>query len=289
MACLTNYAEMENGVVIGTRSRGAIVTDWLMGKDGHHETPKSFEQHLQGTGQLKETGGFVLIYGQLQDVVAHCADNSEGGEHKNKSNGLFILSNRPTRSAELSHIVTAPNETIAVSNAPFGDRSWPKLVDGETLLLDAIKSSVEAKDSKDELIERLMAVLSNDKIPWCDGSEDTETFLRHMKSSVCVRKIPLQGSSTGIIGNQPKPTAAPSRAESPGHHHIYEGEPEKSTNPETGENITSEGYATTQQTVILVSREGEVTYAERTLWDADGKRIPDCIRDRGFTFKIENC
>ncbi len=279
---------MENGVVIGTRSRGAIVTDWLMGTEGHHETPKTFEQHLQGTGQLKDTGGFVLIYGQLQDVLARCANSSEDHEHNNNSGGLFILSNR-TRSAELSQIVTGPDETIAVSNAPFGDRSWPKLVDGETLLLNAIKSSVDAKDSRDQLIERLMAVLSDDKIPQCYGSEDTETFLRHMKSSVCVRKIPLQGSSTGIIGSQAKPTIAPVQAESPGHHHIYEGEPAKSTNSETGENITSEGYATTQQTVIMVSQESEVTYAERTLWDTDGKRIPDCDKDRVFTFKIENC
>ena len=46
-------------------------------------------------------------------------------------------------------------------------------------------------------------------------------------------------------------------------------------------------YGTQKQTVVLVSLEGQVTFVERTLYDATGREtsVPD--RDRAFRFHIE--
>ena len=50
---------------------------------------------------------------------------------------------------------------------------------------------------------------------------------------------------------------------------------------------TSGIYGTQKQTVILVDREGKVTFVERTLYDHEGKPVKGGKEDRRFDFQIE--
>jgi uncharacterized protein with NRDE domain len=47
------------------------------------------------------------------------------------------------------------------------------------------------------------------------------------------------------------------------------------------------GYGTQKQTVILVNQNGSVKYVERTLYNQQGKSIPQKERDKVFEFEIE--
>lgn len=294
IACLTNYHENDEKVVVGAQSRGAIVNGWLKSEGGSDETADEFAKRLLENGELKGTGGFILMYGRLQDVVAgrkpgFDGDESAGqtgqtsnGVHDAQLKGLSVLSNRMTVGSALPHLITKPGETIAVSNAPFGDRSWPKVPDAETQLSDAVSASVNAKESKEELIERLIGVLNSDKMPEWDGKEDWKKYTRKMEGSVFLRKIPLHGPQSTAIGGEG--IATPLRRDSPNPSKISDGTPAGSG---TATPKGQRGYGTTKQTVITVDKEGELTYVERTLWDEKERWLSNDERDRVFSFKIE--
>ena len=133
-----------------------------------------------------------------------------------------------------------------------------------------------------------MNALSDDKIPHFGDSENTKTYVQCMKSSIYIRKIYLERSDTGIINTDTKATGPSIQIDSPDLRKISEGELGCCAGAGIGTQRTTRGYATTKQTVIIVSREGELTYVERTLWDEQENWIPNCERDRMFTFKIED-
>lgn len=237
-------------------------------------------------GELKGTGGFILMYGRLQDVVAGrttgaqsagLAAPASNGIHSAELKGLSVLSNRMTVGSTLPHIINKAGETIAVSNAPFGDRSWPKVPDAEAQLSEAVIASVDAKESQEQLIERLIDVLNSDRMPHWDGKEEWKKYTRRMEGSVFLRKIPLHGPQSAAVGSEG--VATPLRRDSPN--------PQKEGGSGTATPKGPRGYGTTKQTVILVNKEGALTYVERTLWDEKERSVPNEERDRVFSFKIE--
>ncbi|KAF4306727.1 hypothetical protein GTA08_BOTSDO05591 [Botryosphaeria dothidea] len=264
IAVLTNFREEGAAIIQDERSRGAIPIAWLNTPPDSDEGTADFAQRLVDEGTLKHVGGFSLLCGCLQDVVQKrdpAAAETNGDAQKR---GLAIISNRTPDVKGLVWLVSASGETHALSNSHYGDRSWPKIVQGEAGTRDAVDASVAAAETKEQLLSRLFDVLSKDTMPRQRNGEQWEIYLRQLRNSIF---IPGIGHDVEMAE---KPADAVAAA----------------TGVETV-SATSGIYGTQKQSVILVDREGEVTFVERTLYDGDGKPVEEGKGDRRFDFQIE--
>ncbi|KAF1828535.1 DUF833-domain-containing protein [Decorospora gaudefroyi] len=253
IAVLTNYREQDQTLVQGALSRGLIPNAWLKSDPAKAETPEDFARRMiEGEG-VKGVGGFSLCYGFMQDVV------------KNHGKGLAIVSNRTPDVDGVIHLLQHPNEIQALSNAAYGDRSWPKVTNGESWTTAAIAASVAAKETRDQLIERLLGILTTDTMPRQKENEEWDMYLNQLRHSIFVPSI--------------------------GRDHLDE---HKMPAHEVGDVVkhkaadaTSGCYGTQKNIIVLCDREGKVTYFERTLFDEDAKPIEKGKGDRIFEFGIE--
>ena len=251
VAVLTNYREEKHDAAIeGTRSRGAIPNAFLKACVGSKETTRQFARRLVEENGANGVGGFSMLYGYLQDVA------------RPGKNGLAIISNRTPDIDGLGWIAQHDNETHALSNTYFGDRTWPKVIDGEYALDAAIGESVELGETQDALIERLFDVLSVDRMPRQKPEEEWDTYLSQLRHSIFIPAIGKNSADT-----MPPPTGDMERSDT---------------------SLTTGVYATQKQTAILVTLSGETTFVERTRFDGNGRPVEKWQGDRRFTFSIED-
>jgi uncharacterized protein with NRDE domain len=254
IAVLTNYREEDEELVQGARSRGLIPNAWLKSDPAAHETPELFaKKMIEGDG-VKGVGGFSLCYGLAQDVV------------KDGKKGLAIISNRTPDAEGVIRIGGAPNETHALSNAAYGDRSWPKVVNGEKWTKAAIQESVANNETREQLVERLLSVLSTDTMPKQKENEEWDMYLNQLRHSVFIPSIGRDG-----LDEMKMPA-----------HEIGDVVKHRAVNATAG------CYGTQKQIVILVDRQGKMFYLERTLFDRDADLIEHGKGDRTFEFQIED-
>lgn len=223
------------------------------------ESTEETARDLIGEG-VDGIGGFSLLFGQLKDVVA--------SKEKNVSAGLAIVSNRSTDLNDIVWLMEKPGDTRALSNSHYGDNTWPKVVHAEQMVEDGVKESVSEKESKEQLIKRLLDILSEDSLPRQENGEEWEIYLRQLRHSIFVP----------AIGNDDL-----EKRKDADQIATANGTPNGTivTSP------TSGIYGTQKQTVILVDKTGNVTFFERTLYDRAGKLIPEGKGDRRFDFQIE--
>lgn len=253
IAVLTNYREEDQSLIEGARSRGLIPNAWLKSDPVEKETAHDFARRMIEEDGVQGVGGFSLCYGFIQDVI------------KDDGNGLAIVSNRTPDVQGVVHLLQQPNETQALSNAAYGDRSWPKVINGESWTRTAINDSLAAGESREELIERLLGILSRDTMPRQKENEEWDMYLNQLRHSVFV---PAIGRDHLEEHKMPK-------------HEVGDVVKEKAAD------ATSGCYGTQKNIVILCNKEGKVTYHERTLYDGDAKPIEKGKGDRVFEFQIE--
>ena len=152
--------------------------------------------------------------------------------------------------------------TEGLSNAAFGNRSWPKVLDGEKLMKAAIRESVADQDTKAELIEKMMRLLSTDALPKRKEGQGWEAFVKELRMSIFIPKL----GGDGMDGMSADDVAA---ARSDQHVQGLSGV-----------------YGTQKQTVLLVDHQGRVTFVERTLYDSDAQPIEASKRDRWYEFDV---
>jgi len=201
---------------------------------------------------VKGVGGFSLVYGFMQDVVKGTA-------------GLGLISNRTPDALGVIHLASKTGETRALSNAAYNDRSWPKAINGEKWTKAAIAKSVEANETRDQLVDRLLEVLSTDTMPRQKENEEWDMYLNHLRHSIFV---PACGKDD--LEQQKMPA-----------HEIGDVVKHKATHETDG------CYGTQKSIVIMVNREGKVFYLERTFFDRDAKPIEKGKGDRAFEYQIE--
>ncbi|KAF1942741.1 DUF833-domain-containing protein [Clathrospora elynae] len=257
IAVLTNYREEDQTIVEGARSRGLIPNAWLKSDPEKKESTEAFAKRMIEEG-VEGVGGFSLCYGFIGHVVKGV---EEGGEAK----GLAIVSNRTPSTDGMIHLLQKPGETHALSNAAYGDRTWPKVINGESWTAAAIASSVAAKESRDQLVERLLAILATDTMPRQKENEEWDMYLNQLRHSIFVPAI--------------------------GRDHLEE---HKMPAHEVGDVVkqkaadaTSGCYGTQKNIVIMCDKEGKVYYLERTLYDEDARPIGKGEGDREFEFVVE--
>ena len=223
------------------------------------DSPKDTEKFIRGlvAGEgLKGVGGFSLVCG-------------------NAGQPLAVISNRTPNIEDVTWIAKQKGETVGLSNAAYGNRSWPKVVRGEELMASAISQSVARKDTKAELIEDMMRLLSIDTLPKQQQGEGLESYIKQLRHSIF---IPAIGGES--INQAPSDAVAAAN----GDRHVHSVDSEKAPRPGAG---TSGVYGTQKQTVVLVDHQGKVTFVERTLYDDEARPITTELRDRIFEFQIE--
>jgi uncharacterized protein with NRDE domain len=251
IAVLTNYREENQDLVQGARSRGLIPNAWLKSDPDSTQTSTDFARQMIEKDGVQGVGGFSLCYGFVQDVA--------------KGEGLVIVSNRTPDVDGVIHLLRSRDETTALSNAAYGDRAWPKVVNGEKWTAEAIAASVAAKETREQLVERLLAVLSVDTMPRQKDNEEWDMYLTQLRHSVF---IPAIGRSHLELHKMPS-------------HEV--GDVVKHKAPDA----TSGCYGTGKQVVILVDKNGQAYYLERTLFDSDAQPIAKGEGDRVFEFQVE--
>jgi uncharacterized protein with NRDE domain len=243
VAVLTNFRE-DGGSVSGTVSRGQMVNAWLTpAADAAPDTETFAEGVVDGEG-ARGTGGFSLVCGRIGEPLA-------------------IVSNRTPNVEGITWVAKNRGETVGLSNAAFGDRSWPKVLDGERLLDDVIERAVEESWSQARLVRQLQELLSTNTLPRRGASEDQRTYFGKLKKSIF---IPLL-AETG----KPEEIAAAKKDEAT-----------------ASEEVTSGAYGTQRQTVLLVDNDDNVSFVERSLYASfeEGESPIPRVEDRAFSFRI---
>ena len=253
IAVLTNYRE--DNQKPSAISRGEIMKKFLTEDSG----TRSFVQDVVDTQIARDAGGFSLVCGQIDEELA-------------------VISNRATSGAEVPWICGSVVQTVGLSNTKFGDRSWPKVVDGERLLLQTIRESMNSKQREDDFIKSLMEVLSDDALTrsGIDGKGGLQKHMMELRNSIL---IPPLGQIDGETIEADEISAAKSEVKA---QVLDQKQHEK-----TARLGMSGIYATHKQTVILVDRQDRVRYIERTLFDNDSRPVKEGNGTVDVTFTIE--
>ena len=217
---------------------------------------KKFIHDLAQADGLKGVGGFSLVCGQIGQPLA-------------------VISNRTPKVKDTAWIAKDKGETIGLSNAAFGNRSWPKVFRGEALLSSAIKQHLLEQRSQASLIEHLFRILDDDMLPRKPNDYPWDSYVQELRKSIFIPAIGGEGAEKA---------RAEDLAASRSDQHVKIEDETKSA--ETKHDIEG-SYGTQKQTIVLVGRQGRVTFVERTLYDVNGGTTAAPDRDRTFQFDIE--
>jgi len=253
IAVLTNFREEGVELIEGARSRGEIPSAYLTVPPDRDESPEQFAYRLIEEDGVHGVGGFSLAFGQLKRLAR---EGEEAGV-------LNFVSNRTPNVQGLKH--SPRRGTWGLSNSHYGDRAWPKVVDGERLLGEVVQADTEGEQELDELIEKCFEVLSTDTLPKKDPDEEFQIYVRQLRHSIFIPAVGGDESGPKISAD----LLAAAREQTP------------------MSKATSGVYGTQRQTVILVDRLGKATFVERTLYDGEANAVAETERDRRFDFDIE--
>lgn len=250
LACLTNFRE-SGAQVYGTKSRGGLPKAFLTLPASSTLSSQEFAQHMIEDMGVCDVGGFSLVFGRLskRNICAH------------EGEGLAIISNRTQDASATTWICGKPGEIQGLSNSHFGDRSWPKVVDGEKRLRNLIQEHTGKRSSREDLLSALFEILSVDTLPPRQHGQDWDTYVYQLRNSIFIPRIgrdELDDSSADDV---------------------------VVTDTDRTTKTDSEAYGTQKQTIILVDHKGTVTYVEKTLYDDHGRPTDDDVQQ--YEFEIE--
>ncbi|EFW13556.1 hypothetical protein D8B26_004196 [Coccidioides posadasii str. Silveira] len=254
IAVLTNYKEASSQAV-GQLSRGEIINSFLeLPPDGSVSTEEYVERLIAG-GEAQLAGGFSLACGSIQGPLA-------------------VVSNRVCAKDGVAWIAKEKGETVVLSNTAFGDCSWAKIRNGERLMKEALHTSYKMGESEDQLVQRLLGLLSTDTLPRLKEGTDVETYIDLLCESIF---IPVIGEEEEDMREEAEICAS----------NIHEKAEVMGNASENHMRYMKGLYGTQKQTVVLVHHSGRVKFFERTLYDDDAKPVPIGKGDRTFEFIAE--
>ncbi|MCJ1414092.1 hypothetical protein MMC32_000417 [Xylographa parallela] len=242
VAVLTNFRD-DVGLIHGSRSRGAMVNAYLTEPTERMLKTEDFVSELINENNISGVGGFSLICGRIGEPLA-------------------VVSNRTSNADGVSWVATKEGQTVGLSNAAFSDRSWPKVLTGESLMEAAITKAVSEDFNEDQLIQEMLALLSRDTLPRLENSEKEEPWISILKYLRLSIFIPL------VAGQAAESSRADEIAAAKSDNQIIVNGPESGM------------YGTQQQTVVLFDHNGQCTFFERNLYGAKD------LMDRKFQFQV---
>lgn len=254
IAVLTNFRE---GVPVPSAvSRGAIIKKFLTEDVGRTE---DFVQNVVNTGVARDAGGFSLVCGRIGEQLA-------------------VLSNRSEPDKPVPWIAGDVVQTVGLSNANFTDRTWEKVLDGERLTVDAINESLKLGESEEQLIERFLTILSTDTLPRNEdlATGGLESYITELRRTILVPPLGRK-SRAGLEGDKLRAAYEPERVQ------VVDG----ADRIEPAVSGVDGIYATQKQSVVLIDKNMNVRFFERTLWDDRSERIEIGKGDVDVRFRLE--
>jgi uncharacterized protein with NRDE domain len=261
IAVLTNFRE-DQPPVPNAVSRGAIIRKFLIEK----QSTEQFVAEVVDSGIARDAGGFSLVCGRL-----------------GRGERLAIVSNRAEKGKAVPWVGGDVVQTVGLSNAAFGNRSWPKVVMGEEMLLDAVRESMEKKENENQMIDRFLDLLSADTLPRHEGKKHggqdaLQAYLPELRKSIFIPPLGRKKSEQ----KAPDPDVVRS-ADVPEAVSVIDGGQEMDSGKPPAVGV----YGTQKQSVVLVRHDGKVRFFERTLWDQQARRIEPGKGDVDITFQVE--
>ncbi|KAL6890677.1 NRDE domain-containing protein [Trichoderma evansii] len=279
LAVLTNYREADSDdaqhPVHGIKSRGRMVNMWLGGLPDEG-VMKGVDELVQDGG-VKGVGGFSMVCSKL----------------KRNHEGIAIVSNRAADVKDVPLVGLEPDGVWGLSNTVYNDpNEWPKVTTGKRLLKEVVAEAAAKKSTEDDLIASLFSVLDTESMPERPAGSSLQEYMNLLKHTIFVppigdelNRVEMEKATAkgrilwADLKNNRRAVEELKQESRPGVT------PSSSPHPPMG---FEEGmYGTQRQTVMLVDNEGNTTYVERALWDANGNEIPRGEGDVVFRFKIE--
>lgn len=276
LAVLTNYRETDTHdvqhPVHGVRSRGKMVTAWLGGLP--KESVKHGVDQLVRNGGVQGVGGFSMVCGKL----------------RRNNEGLAIVSNRAGHANDVPVVGQERGAVWGLSNTVYDEKEeWPKVRLGKQLLTEVVDKVIDGVESQDELVARLFGVLDTDTLPRLQEGANLTEYIQQLKHSIYVPALgdaahreAMAAAAAKGRGLWPSTSAAEQAA---AEQLVGELRPEPDGASAMG--FETGMYGTQRQTVLLVDWQGEVTFVERALWDANGNEVKRGEGDVTFRFKVD--
>lgn len=255
VAVLTNFREDVTPPPTAV-SRGEIIKKFLT----EEWSTEDFVLEAVETGVAKNAGGFSLVCGKAGEQLA-------------------VISNRARDGSDVPWICGDVVQTVGLSNTHFGDRNWPKVVDGEVGLLRTIRENIRDGSNEEDLIKGLLELLSHDSLTTEGfGAEDgLDTHVLKLRNTILVPPL----GRKDLSGMPADEVAAARKTETAKILSTRE------KMQETKQLGVSGIYATQKQTVILFDQENRVRFIEKTLFDDDCEPVRGNDGVVDMTFHVE--
>lgn len=271
VAVLTNYSEPPVAdpahPIHAIRSRGGMVTYWL-GAPEEQSAEETLKKLVEAG--VRSVGGFSMLCGKLRRQGKGIAP-------------LAIVSNRSEHAGDVHWVAGSRGEVAALSNAVYGDADeWPKLQAGKALLSEAVRTAVEEGLDEEGLTERLFGVLDTDTLPLKPDASLTDA-VPVLRQSIFIPPIGDESHRREMEEHRARgKTGWPAADSTP-----VETEGSAADKAVDSMGFATGMYGTQRQTVVLVDWEGNVTYRERALFDANGNKVERGEGDQVLRFKVE--
>ncbi|KAI5948853.1 hypothetical protein KGF57_005251 [Candida theae] len=197
IAVLVNYRDMDTESTMKQVSRGVLPLSYLETTKSDDEWRDSFSMEMQNgnaTLDLKNIGGFTLLYGSLrvnpEDGVDHLNILSNKGHHGR------VFEKSVQQSGGLNSIST--KSTFGMSNSLYND-PWKKVELGERMLKELISASVESSLTQDQLVEECFKLLSHDTYDRAIMKQhDFDVKVLALRNSIFIPPLKREGAESHL-------------------------------------------------------------------------------------------
>ena len=209
------------------------------------------------------TFGFLELLDDLSDVGGFTMVFGNPARQTYPARQMFgVLSNRSEEWKEgrvINVLGKGSKETIGVSNGGFGEPGWKKVDLGREMMMGVVEKDVlrsgEAGgvggSGEKVLVEELFRILSTDTLPKRDVDVGWDGYMKEFRNSIFIPAVCGEGDGKG-----------------------------------KGDGMSGI-YGTQKQSIVLVDKEGHVTFVERTLYDDNAEPLKGGARDKRFEFDVE--
>ncbi|KAI5951115.1 hypothetical protein KGF54_004189 [Candida jiufengensis] len=254
IAVLVNYRDLDTEMTLCEVSRGVLPLSYLKSNLSDEEWREQLMSEVENNDNkidITKIGGFSLLYGHLK-----LDSQTQKIEHLN------ILSNRGNygkifETVENGNIVESEYDddgisektTFGLSNSLYNE-PWKKVKMGEKLLNSLIETSIQKNYNQEKLVEECFKVMKTDTYDkTINEGKSFDTKILELRNSIFIPPIKRNGPESNLLS-------------------------------------IGDYYGTRTQTIILLTKTGELNYYERNLHMADKPEVEKPLITSCFKYNI---